>query len=346
MSRIVVCGVQTLYVRGGAELLVDTLAHHLRDRGHRVDIVSLPFTDVPRSQILLGCLAWRALNLQSVHGQSVDLLIGTKFPSYLANHPNKVVWLTHQHRQAYDLFGTRYSDMHRRPDGRLFAWLIRRLDQWGMANARQRYAISGNVVARLQKFNGLAATPVYPPPKLAAHLHCQEYGDFLLAVGRFEPIKRFDLILRALAKTSDAVHCVFVGDGLQRIELERLAAHLDLTARVRFLSQVDDQTLVDLYAKCLGVIYPPYDEDYGYVTVEAFLARKPVVSTSDAGGVLEFLQDGVSGYVAEPTPESLAEALNRLWQGRKQAPDLGNNGFQRVQHITWDRVIDALTATL
>ena len=55
-------------------------------------------------------LAWRLLDLSEVDGQRIDLVIATRFPSYLVKHPNKVVWLVHQLRQAYDLHGTRYSD--------------------------------------------------------------------------------------------------------------------------------------------------------------------------------------------------------------------------------------------
>lgn len=346
MSRILVCGVQTLYVRGGAEQLVDTLAEQLRTHGHQVDVVNLPYTDVPRSQVLLGFLAWRALNLKLIHGQAVDLLICTKYPSYAAHHPNKVVWLTHQHRQAYDLYGTVYSDMHSRPDGMLFARLVRGLDGWGLKEARQLYTISKNTATRLLRYNGLHAEHLYPPPKLAPYLRCDGYGDFVLAVGRFEPIKRFDLILKALAQTRCGLRCVLVGDGMGRTELERLAEQLDLGGRVQFLGQVDDATLVDLYADCLGVVYPPYEEDYGYVTVEAMLSRKPVVCTSDAGGPLEFVEDGVTGYVAAPTPESLAGALERLWQQRNDAPRLGDEGYERVKDISWDKVIGALTSTL
>ena len=109
---------------------------------------------------------------------------------------------------------------------------------------------------------------------------------------------------------------------------------------------MDDKTLVDLYGRCLGVVYPPYDEDYGYVTVEAYLARKPLLSTTDAGGPLEFLQHGVSGYVAEPSPESLGEAMQRLWDARKQAPEMGASGYEMIAGISWDRVIVGLTSTL
>ena len=56
-----------------------------------------------------------------------------------------------------------------------------------------------------------------------------------------------------------------------------------VAARVRFLGEIDDDTLIELYANALAVVYPPFDEDFGYVTLEAFLSKKPVITTSDAG---------------------------------------------------------------
>jgi len=346
VARIVVCGAQTLYVRGGAESLVETLAAGLRARGHQVDEVNLPFTDMPRSQLVLGFLAWRLLHLKSVHGRLTDLLIATKFPSYAARHPNKVVWLVHQHRQAYDLYGTPYSDMHTRPDGWVAARLVRWLDRWTLGEARRIFTISENTAERLRRYNGLSATPLYPPPRLGPYLEPREYGDFVLGVGRFDEIKRFDLILRALGQTRGPLRCVLVGDGMDRGRLQELARALGVGGRVTWAGRVDDKTLVDLYGRCLGVVYPPYDEDYGLVTVEAFLARKPVLTTSDTGGVLEFVEDGATGYVSPPTVEGLAAALDRLWEERERAPHLGAAGYERVRDITWDRVIDRLTETL
>ncbi|MBI4496597.1 MAG: glycosyltransferase family 4 protein [Chloroflexi bacterium] len=343
-KRVVICGVQTLFVRGGAESLVASLERELAARGFSVDVVNLPYKDVPRSEILKGFLLWRWLHLREMHGRPVDLVIGTKFPSYAVRHPHKVVWLVHQHRQAYELYGTPYSDMHARPDGKLFAWLVRRLDRWALGDARQRYAISGNVAARLRRYNGLEATPLYHPPRLWKQLHPGEYGEYVLAVGRFEPIKRFDLIVQAMRLVRSGLRCVLAGDGLARRDLERMVEEAGLRGRVCFAGRVGDRELVDLYAGALGVVYPPFEEDYGYVTLESFLARKPVITTTDAGGVLEFVEDGVTGYAAPPTPEALAECLERLAARPATAKALGEAGYERVQDITWDAVIHHLTA--
>jgi glycosyltransferase involved in cell wall biosynthesis len=113
---------------------------------------------------------------------------------------------------------------------------------------------------------------------------------------------------------------------------------------VTFTGHVDGQGLVDLYAGALGVVFPPFDEDYGYITLEAFLSRKPVVTTTDAGGPLEFVEDGVTGLVVAPTPEAIGAAIARLAERPRLAPSLGNAGFERARSITWDGVVERLMA--
>ena len=91
-------------------------------------------------------------------------------------------------------------------------------------------------------------------------------------------------------------------------------------------------------------MFPPFDEDYGYVTLEAFLARKPVVTTVDAGGPLEFVEDGVTGFVVDPTPEAIGGAIARLASDAALAQSLGDAGYERARAITWDGVVDRLMA--
>ena len=103
---------------------------------------------------------------------------------------------------------------------------------------------------------------------------------------------------------------------------------------------------MDLYRDALAVVYPPYDEDFGYVTLEAFLARKPVVTATDSGGPNEFVADGVNGFVCAPEPDAIAAAINRLAADRQRARSLGDAGYDRARTITWDGVIEKLTGTI
>ena len=107
---------------------------------------------------------------------------------------------------------------------------------------------------------------------------------------------------------------------------------------------MDDDEIVRLYAGALGVIFPPYDEDYGYVTLEAFLAGKPVITTTDAGGPTEFVEDGVNGWVTAPDPAALGAAIGALEANRARAAALGAAGQARARGITWDGVVDRLLA--
>jgi glycosyltransferase involved in cell wall biosynthesis len=94
------------------------------------------------------------------------------------------------------------------------------------------------------------------------------------------------------------------------------------------------------------VIFPPFDEDYGYVTPEAMLARKPVITCCDSGGPLEFVIHRQTGLVAESRPESLAAAMDELWDPGTPAHQWGEAGRQRYadMHIGWSHVLEKLLA--
>jgi glycosyltransferase involved in cell wall biosynthesis len=168
------------------------------------------------------------------------------------------------------------------------------------------------------------------------------YGDYVLSVGRIESVKRVDLIVKAMTHVDPTIELIVAGDGTQRENVEREAHTAGVANRVKFLGRVEDDDLIALYAGALGVIYPPYDEDLGYVTLEAFLARKPVVTCTDSGGPHEFVVDGVNGVVCEPSPEALADGINALARDRQRTQSLGDAGYAVARPITWDGVIDAL----
>ena len=133
-----------------------------------------------------------------------------------------------------------------------------------------------------------------------------------------------------------------VGDGTQRGNIVALIEQLGLGDRVHLAGAVDNDELLALYEGALAVVYPPFDEDFGYVTLEAFLARRPVITTHDAGGPLEFVEDGVNGAVTAPAPDALAGAINGYAGNRRRAAEHGEAGHGRAALITWDGVIDAL----
>jgi glycosyltransferase involved in cell wall biosynthesis len=343
VQTVLVCEAQVPFVHGGAEMHVRQLVRELRTRGFTTELVSVPFKWYPKEEILPHAAAWRLLDLSESNGRPIDLVIATKFPSYFARHPNKVVWLIHQYRAAYELCGTEYSDFsHTELDVGLRDTLIR-LDTQMLGECRARFANARNTASRLARFNGLAAEPLYHPPNLAGRLVAGQYGDYVLSVGRIEAVKRVDLIIRAMASVDARLRLVIAGDGTQRQNAERTAEEAGVSSRVTFLGSVGDDDLVGLYANALAVVYPPFDEDFGYVTLEAFLARKPVITARDAGGPNEFVINGVNGFVCAPDAGEVAAAINHFASDRASAASMGDAGYQAAAAITWDGVIEKLT---
>ena len=340
--NVLVCETQVPFVRGGAELLVEQLVSELRARGVAADRVSLPFKWYPKDEILPHAAAWRMLDLSESNGRPVDLIITTKFPTYFARHPKKVCWLVHQYRAAYELCGTEFSDFQHTERDVALRDRIMALDERMLGECSGVYTISQTVTSRLQTYNGLASTPLYHPPLLAPRLMPGPYGSYVLSVARLERNKRVELTVGAMQHLPSDIHLVVVGDGTHRSDVERIVERTGVEDRVRFAGTVTDDELVALYRDALGVIYVPFDEDYGLATLEAFLAEKPVITAHDSGGTLEFVQDGVNGFVVAPDSHEIAGAVARLAADRTLASAFGHNGRDVASTISWDHVIERL----
>jgi glycosyltransferase involved in cell wall biosynthesis len=342
IRTVVVCEAQVPFVEGGAEYHVRELVKQLRVHGYRTELVSVPFKWYPKTEILPHAAAWRLLDLSESNGLPIDLAIGTKFPSYFVRHPCKVTWLIHQYRAAYELCGTPYSDFEHVSGDVGLRQTLMELDRRMLGECRAIFSNARNTADRLAKYNGLAAEPLYHPPRLAERFEAGLHGDYVLSVGRIESVKRVDLAVRAMASVDPGVRLVVAGEGTQRANAERLADACGVAGRVTFLGAVSDDEVVRLYRDALAVIYAPFDEDFGYVTLEAFLSRRPVITALDSGGPLEFVVDGVNGRVCEADPEPIAEAINAYAADRGRAAAHGDAGYVRAREITWAGVIERL----
>ncbi len=330
------------FVDGGAELHVGALIAQLQRRNYAVERVAIPFRPQAKSEILAQAAAWRLLELSVSNEQPIDLLIATRFPSYFARHPRKVAWVIHQHRTAYELCGTPYSDFdHTEADVGLRRQLLD-LDRRMLGECRHVFTNAQNTASRLEKFNGILARPLYHPPPLADRLRPGDYGTYVLVVGRLEAVKRPDLAIRALAHVPTPMRLVIVGEGSQRGLAERAAIESGVGDRVVFTGAATADQLVGLYAGARAIVYAPFDEDYGYVTLEAFLSAKPVVTATDSGGTLEFVRDGENGFVCAPEPTAIGQAVARLAADPDLARRLGQSGLARAAQVTWDGVVEQL----
>jgi glycosyltransferase involved in cell wall biosynthesis len=347
MKTVLLCAVQAPFIVGGAEILMTELRRNLERRGFSVDTASVPFKWYPVSEIVRQALAWRLLDVTESNGTPIDLVIPTKFPSFLVRHPRKVAWLFHQHREAYDLYDTPFCSFKDTPEDDAVREAIHTMDTRALSECQARFTISRNVAERLSRYNGLDAEALYPPPQHLGRYRNDGYGDFLFYAGRLDRLKRLDLLLDALARTQSGARLKIAGSGPMLAELQKQCARLGLEARVEFLGFVSADELVALYASCRAAYYAPLNEDYGYVTVEAFLSEKPVVTTHDAGGPLEFVTADENGIVSEPEPAAIADGIDRLFAlPEARLRELGEAGRLRVAGISWDHVIDRLTETL
>src|SRR5215469_7767114 len=272
--RIVLATVQVPFVRGGAEILAENLSAKLRARDHLVDMIRIPFKWYPAETLCESMISARMLDLTEVNGQPVDLLIGLKFPAYFAPHPNKIVWLLHQHRQAYDLWQTPYGDIHLWPDGEWVRQSIVSADTQYLGESLRRYTISENVSSRLYKYNGLLSRPLYHPPSLHERLACRGWEPFIFYPSRIDPMKRQHLFIESIRYLRSDMSVVIAGGGEAKDirYLQELAREHGVESRVRFTGYINEETKIDLLSRCSAVFFGAYDEDYGYVTLEGMFS--------------------------------------------------------------------------
>lgn len=335
---VVVCGAQKPFVRGGAELHQENLVRAIAAAGHRAELVRLPVA-WEKDRLFDAPLAWRLVPVDA------DIVIATNFPSYFVRHRRKVVWLFHQHRGAYDAADARWSDFGL-DDGALETQrLLSEWDNRALEEAERLYTTSGVVAERLRRFNGLAGKPLHHPPPLHDRLRPGAFGDYVFSATRLEANKRPRLLVDSLAHTAPGVRSVVAGRGELMDDLRRGVAEQHLDSRVDLRGFVTDEELVELYAGALAVIYAPSDEDYGYVTLQAFLAGKPVITAQDSGGVLEWVEDGVTGFVTDGSPQAIGEAVDRLASDRSLAERMGATGRERTKDLSWTPVVRELLGT-
>lgn len=338
--RIAVVRPQVPFARGGVEIFSDALVDELRIRGHEADSVTVPFKWYPGARVLTQAFLWRLLDLTEADGKPIDMVVATKFPSYLVRHPEKRVWLVHQFRQAYELDRTALGQFGEAPEDRAIRRQVQELDRVGLGEASRLFATSQNVAGRLERSTGLRAE-VMPHPAQELPYRNDGHGDFVLSVNRLDRAKRIDVLIEAAA-VEPSLHVVIAGDGPDRSRLEALARDRAVDRRVRFAGRVPAAELADLYATCFATFYAPVDEDFGLGPYESFLSGKPVITATDAGGPLEVVRDGSTGRVVAPDPGPVAAAAVWLRDHPVEAEAYGKAGNAIAVEVTWDRAIGRL----
>lgn len=343
MATIAVVTSSPPFAEGGHLVMARELVRALREAGHETGLIVTPQNRFGQ-QGSAYLAAW-CTDVQLAHEEKkVDQVISLRFPGYAVQHPNHVLWLNHRMREYYDLWDQFSSHLSWKGKikERTRRALIHRVDKHLFNRMQRRYVISGTVQARLKRFGNIQSDVLYPPPPMRAYRH-DGYGDYIFGVSRLSPLKRFDLVLRALAEpVAASIKCVIAGEGAELERLQALASHLDIEHRVQFVGRVSDDEMIEHLARCRAVVFPPFNEDYGFVTVEAYMCGKAVITCTDSGGPSELVRDGETGFVTAPTPEGLAEAMRKLVDDRNLAQRMGEAGHGVAVQMTWAKAIDQL----
>lgn len=340
--RIALCAVQIPFeLGGGAEYLCDNLYNELIKRNYDVEYIKIPFKWYPPEEIINNSLAWRLLDLSESDGVKIDCVIATKFPTYLVKHPNKIVWLLHQHRIAYDLAYTEFDDMQNKGKaGEIVRKKIKYMDNKCLKESKQLYTISQNVADRLWRYNGIAGETLYHPPPLVGKYYCENYDDYIFYPSRLDPLKRQDLIIESMKYVESNIRLKIAGSGKMADNYVKLARTHNVDDRIDFLGRVSEEKLLNLYANSFCIPYVPRDEDLGYITLESFLSKKPVITCIDSGGPLEFVEDNVNGFVLEPDPKKIAERIDFIYEN-ELSKNMGEKGYDKIKsmNLSWDNVV-------
>lgn len=341
--KIALCSTFVPFLYGGARNIVEWLQAMLEQEGHHIERIYLPEVDVP-DLLFQQMAAFRWIDLSAA-----DRIICFRPQAHLIPHSHKILWFIHHIRSFYDLWDDSYRGFPDDVKHRGIRDSLHATDTAALHEAKQIFTNSQVVSKRLKTFNQVNSEVLYPPVFQPERFYCRNYNDEILCICRLEHHKRQHLLIEAMQYTRTPVRLRLCGSSSgpnYPQVLRKLISDLHLQERIILdVRWISEQEKVDYLSDCLAATYVPLDEDsYGYPSLEASYADKAILTTSDAGGVLELVQDGMNGYVTEPCPHAIAEAMDRLYLDRKTTQTMGKNAGIRIAelNISWSHVLQRL----
>lgn len=360
---------------GGAENLWWGLSDAInRNTNHQCELIKVPIKESDFTELLQAYAIFSELDLSHF-----DLVISGKYPAWMVQHHNHHVYMLHCLRGLYDTFPfntcvtsdiPEVKQLLRDLDEDKFApldlislleswksesllpesfWsfpgaftrcIVRYLDRWAMKRVRSISCISNTVAQRDYFPDGAQVNTIYPPTHLK-NLNAHEY-DYFFSASRLDKPKRIDLIISAFKLTKTNKRLVVAGDGPEMMHLRKLAKE---DPRIQLIGHVSEKELVEHYARCCAVVFVPENEDYGLITIEAMQSKKPVVTVDDAGGVTEFVENGITGLCSEPEVMALAANIDLLAFDATACKRMGEAAAKRTIDITWPQTVENLLLT-
>ncbi len=331
------------FVNGGYRNIVDWLKLILEGKGHQVEKIYLPQSDNP------GLLFQQMMAIRYVNFDMADRVICFRPQSHLVRHKHKIIWFLHHIRVFYDLWNSPYRGFPDDPKHRNIRDALHVIDSEALNEAKKIFSNSYIIKKRLLNYNKVDSEVLYPPLYQSELFHCSAFNDEIICISRVEHHKRQHLLIEALKHTKSPVRLRLIGksscDDYPKFLLS-LISEYKLENRVVFENiWMSNEDKVNYLSNCLALAYLPLDEDsYGYPSLEASYSSKPILTTTDSGGVLELVKDGFNGYISEPSPLHLAEIMDNLYYNRKKTALMGQNAKMRMEelNISWDHVVTRL----
>lgn len=361
---------------GGAENLMWGLCEAINQKtSHQAELIKLPSKEHSFWDLIENYYNFYCLDLTHF-----DMVISSKYPAWMVQHPNSICYVMHTLRGLYDMYdwdttvksGVKPIDeimeyIRKNPNpinlnaffnmvfalkvadipteyynfpGPFIRVLVHYMDHFGMSQKGMKsyYAISETVKRRKDYFpEGVSVTVVYPPISLKKCI--SKAYNYIFMISRLDAPKRIGYLINAMQYVSSDVRLLIAGTGPEEQRLKEMAREDD---RIQFLGFVRDEEVEEYYANALVIPYFPYDEDYGYITIEAMMHQKPVITTFDAGGPTEFVKNGETGFVVNLDPKQIAERIDFFAQNPQAAQEMGNKGYNRVCNITWENALKML----
>lgn len=333
------------FVWGGAEELAAHLQKNLIVAGHDAEILRIPFQWEPPAKIPSQMLMVRAFELSNV-----DHVIALKFPAYLIRHPRKTLWLVHQYRQAYDLLDQGLSNLPSNEFGNALQRVVQTADDESFLESRKIFSISEVTRQRLLQYNGVDSIVLPPPINNKELFSPGTSSGYIFAGGRVNAMKRQHLLLEAMINSDKNVRLLIAGPPDTPADADRLTKLVsdnNLTDRVKLdLRFLPRKTYADYVNNSTAVACIPFNEDYGYVAIEAAAAAKPIIATSDSGGILSFAKHEVTGWVVDPNVDALASAMSTVFKNTERTREYGFAALQLMesQMNEWPQIVDRLVS--
>lgn len=364
------------YTMGGAEKLWFGIYKYINENtNHQCELIKIPVNENSFWGLIDSYYDFFKLDLSYF-----DMVISGKYPAWMVNHHNHHLYMLHCLRGFYDCFhflnildeiktnndkvknivNQMSSDSlsirqlfelvydlknEKNIEKELFDFpgaFIRKIvmyfDKKAMENIVSFSSISKTVASRKEYFPLNQKVNVIYPPSTLDKFHSLNY-DYFFIVSRLDNAKRIDIILKAYLKSKSEIPLVIAGTGPLEEEFKELTKD---DKRINFVGFLSDTELTKYYANAYSVIFVPYDEDYGLITIEAMMSNKPVITFNDSGGVLEFVENNKTGVVCKPNVNDLKRVFENISNNKDLILAMGKNAKEKVSDITWNNLIDNL----